>query len=690
MSEAQTLFEALTAPVVDILEDSGRLCREDSRPKGLLPIIICLLSPPEGVLELDHQITLFKQDVLDPCSQDPIILAFRDAIALIGSDISPQWESVVQSLRLPMIEGPRRGMGGDSFPRPIINLKVKSSLQSISAYEISLRNLKFTVLDTSYAARPRTFRLLDCKKYVEKEMLVIHEYRNIPSIPYATVSYPWVGVACRFDIDNPTFRVKQDGGRDGDPISINVLGSACLLALREGLQFLWLDRLCISQLDREDKPWQIHRMCKVFKQCCLCIILPGGLQCIARLYEETPWIKRMWTLQEAILPPKGFVVYNRQELKGRNLPIVFTPLRLFNYYHPVLHDESLAMATIPPSTVTGFSPLKKFTRMYVTEVSFKIRLLGRPSAGYARLLYNALSSAATSSQNRKYQQYLAIWESAITRSSDRPRDLLLSTMGIFDIELEEGEQRSEESVFAAFVKEFRKEGHKGARITAFRVAVSKAHASVSVQWRQFIDDLYHSFPLLDGGISPAPDYGLPPDRTGPAIFVDGAGHQVFLGSALLVKEGVTSLQPCPIIVSTPTSFSCRVPSDDLDREHNGHWELLPFDPERMEWVSPCDGFVPPKRTPVEGGYEMSRNGQVSLYYALTTVVDEWGNREEFIGKAGRHFQGSVYRSGSDQHIVKHYLILCWKDDDQGETREEWKASLSDFESESEDGRLTLQ
>ncbi|KAK7685768.1 hypothetical protein QCA50_011114 [Cerrena zonata] len=655
---------------------------EDPDDENLLLIMILLVRRLKLDLpSLESSVAYFEQEASDPCSQNPTVIALRDALSLVNSDISFTWERIMLSLKIPTVFGPIRGTMGVSYPCSLSRFAYRDDLRT---YEIVLTNLTNTSLDTSHVSTPRRFRLLDCERYMIANVLTIRETDSIPKHPYVTLSYPWVGVPL-LEEKEETFRVRRGEGGEGDPISIQLLKLVCRLAIMHNAPFLWVDRLCISQLDANDKPWQIHRMCEVYKRCRMCIVLPGGLQRLTDLGEEAPWITRMWTLQEAIVPPSTIVLYSVQPFSHWDPTL---------WGHQKLNEDSLTAAAY-------YGPLQDLTSNYMHEDSdTKIRLLGNPSNGYGRLLHEALSSRDHSykNNNSNYKRYLAIWQSAITRSSDRPQDLLLSTMGIFNIELEEGAQRSQDSVFAAFVKELRKEGFRGVRITAFRDAISHADTSMSTQWRHLIDDIHRSFPLLDGGISPSLD-GFPPDRAGLSIFDDDARNQIFLGSALLIEQGKNSesLQPCPVAVATSTSFSCRVMVNGQEKEHDGHWELLPFDPERMEWVSTWKGSLSSNRTPVEGGYETidPDSAQASLYHALVTLTGPWGKKERFIGKGRKalHLQkGCIYNNDGKKHLVhEDYQILCWKDgecDDDDELRleewEEWKSSVSDLESGSGD------
>lgn len=476
----------------------------------------------------------------------------------------------------------------------------------------------------SSIAVPRTFRLLDCKKYVEEHTLVIYETSEIPNIPYATLSYPWVGVPCHyFAPANHTFTVAQNAGTIGDAISIDMIRLACHLALEETADFLWVDRLCIRQMDSMDKAWQISRMCDVYNHCAVCVILPGGLQRLASLDEEAFWITRMWTLQEALVPPKNLVLYPFEQDPGSNSVQATVP-------------PPSGAKLLPSTPDIYYSPLKDLLPLYTTRDDTKgIRLFFHTSFEYAYLLRQALSfkRLGVAAYEESYRRYFATWRSAITRSSEHPQDLLLSTMGIFNISLEEGEQRSRTNILSAFVREFRKKGIADSRVIAFRDAVLHARDSASPQWKELIEEFERSLPLLENGIAPNSNNELPMDSVGPPLLRDGSGHRIFLGSAMLVGEETHSLHPCRIIVSSNTSFSCYVPFNHRDGEHSGRWALLPFDPDQMEWVSASSGDIPAGKLPVDGGYEKDseHSRQCTLHFAQVSVEDKI-----FLGKTGPH------------------------------------------------------
>ncbi|KAG2147588.1 hypothetical protein DEU56DRAFT_784775 [Suillus clintonianus] len=129
----------------------------------------------------------------------------------------------------------------------------------------------------------------------------------------------------------------------------------------------------------------------------------------------------------------------------------------------------------------------------------------------------------------------------------------------------------------------------------------------------------------------------------PSYDADGVSP-VFIGSAILER----SVHPCKIAPHLP--IPCRVPYGNTELEHKGRYDLLPFDPETMEWVRTSLGRIPHDREPVAGGYE--ENGE-KLYHAMGRVGGAW-----VPGKTGEHLGGCNVAFGNGEHIItKGYEIL---------------------------------
>ncbi|OBZ72456.1 hypothetical protein A0H81_07587 [Grifola frondosa] len=140
----------------------------------------------------------------------------------------------------------------------------------------------------------------------------------------------------------------------------------------------------------------------------------------------------------------------------------------------------------------------------------------------------------------------------------------------------------------------------------------------------------------------------PVQQTGPPVSIDADGRSpIFIGSAIFPS----SVHPCKIV---PTlNPPCRVPYGGGEYEHHGRYDLLPFDPNTMEFVPTSHGQIPPGRRPIDGGYEESGG---KLYHAVATVQGV-----KVPGKAGPHLGGCNVAFGGQEHqVTSGYDILCWR------------------------------
>ncbi|KAI6133599.1 hypothetical protein EV401DRAFT_1914425 [Pisolithus croceorrhizus] len=126
----------------------------------------------------------------------------------------------------------------------------------------------------------------------------------------------------------------------------------------------------------------------------------------------------------------------------------------------------------------------------------------------------------------------------------------------------------------------------------------------------------------------------------PCFDADGVSP-VYVGSAIFDN----CVHPCKI--APHLIPACRVPYGGVELEHRGRYDLLPFDPDTMIWVTTNRGRIPYGFNPIQGGYE--ENG-TSLYHAIGVV-----NGVRVPGKAGLHLVCAVNFSPS--LITRNYEIL---------------------------------
>lgn len=351
----------------------------------------------------------------------------------------------------------------------------------------SLDSLPDTTIELDPLAAPCCVRLLDCTTFLNSEELRIIEYPNdssqtsdrlyLSSCPlpaFAAVSYPWRDLQLPSGTTTPSFSVS--GATHADPISIDVLRTACLAARAFSCGYLWLDRLCILQTQKEDKNWQIRRMFRIYKSCNVCLVLPGGLVRLARLDESTTWIDRAWTLQEASAPGEEKVkcifsfthptyhdfleqhcdnsqgIYNEKTRK-------FLLNRKISPVEHVVEEGRSAMCSLDLlfRVMWGWAEwLKAFDPTIAEQHSkFPVRIIHSPAAG---LLRRALLPSP------RY-----IWASAYTRSSSRPVDMVFSLMDLLGVNLDVS-QFSQDDRLKATIKLIQTLMRQGERATWLYIA----------------------------------------------------------------------------------------------------------------------------------------------------------------------------------------------------------------------------
>ncbi|KAK7440610.1 hypothetical protein VKT23_016958 [Stygiomarasmius scandens] len=343
------------------------------------------------------------------------------------------------------------------------NLKVPQDFRKL-VFSSDFSLLKGTVLDISSSATPCRYRLIDVKSFLDDKQLRIYEFDDFPNTYnayYSAISYVWQGNILVDEPCSPSYWEEElgvfmvKGAEDGDPISLDVLYHTCITALNSApnAHYIWLDRLCILQTDKNDKAWQIRQMYEIYRYCKVCCILPGGIQRLVTLDEETTWIHRAWTLQEAIVPHRTIVIFMTDDERVDELRCASADAAIYN---PVVD-------VIPG--VSAYAQLRSLLELsMVNENASTCRIFGRKRAPRAAL-YGAAIKQQSHSYFERDQKEQAIWRSALMRTSSRPVDMVFSIMGIFGIFLDP--------------LKFEKDDRSGATIALARKLVSlvgyKAH-----------------------------------------------------------------------------------------------------------------------------------------------------------------------------------------------------------------------
>ncbi|KAJ7508992.1 hypothetical protein B0H11DRAFT_1847454 [Mycena galericulata] len=295
--------------------------------------------------------------------------------------------------------------------------------------------------DLSTLATPRRYRLIGCTELVSDNKLSVYEFQSFPQVPYSALSYVWRGNSIDENFRGNAFSVR--GAEDGDPVGVDVLHDACKASLLKKAPYLWIDRLCIMQTNSDDKHFQIQEMYRIYCSCAVCLVVPGGLHHFVRLDEETTWIHRGWTLQEALAPAVSLVMFawklgDKTATAGDNSGEIEQVVE----NRSALATLSLIVDACTVGTISISLDKSHYIAVEATIFSaqpfahqYKDIPFWRPTRRIMAPNVSALAIAKAEELSQDEREY-AIWQSALMRTSSRPVDMVFSIMGLFGVTLD--------------------------------------------------------------------------------------------------------------------------------------------------------------------------------------------------------------------------------------------------------------
>ncbi|EWC47892.1 hypothetical protein DRE_02774 [Drechslerella stenobrocha 248] len=189
-------------------------------------------------------------------------------------------------------------------------------------------------------------------------------------------------------------------------------------------KFLWLDFLCLDQLDSDDKKGQICLMADIYKHSRSVVVMIGGVSSVHGVEKPTGWIDRAWTLQETILNRNRTYAYVKWDI---------------TYPNPVYEAKGGGVWLLEVikriKTTTGTADLCLVDIRELLDMA-DTKLNGVPPVlvmnGMAPLAGDTPRRAlrAAMSNNRQVR-YTGIWRSLFLRTSALPNDVIYSAMGCF-------------------------------------------------------------------------------------------------------------------------------------------------------------------------------------------------------------------------------------------------------------------
>ncbi|KAF2822641.1 HET-domain-containing protein [Ophiobolus disseminans] len=134
-------------------------------------------------------------------------------------------------------------------------------------------------------------------RLINATTLKIHEFLNEEKIePYAILSHTWGNEECTLQqMEHPdTFLVTR---REG----YNKILLCCKQALKDGLQWAWVDTICIDKTSTAELSEAINSMFRWYRKADKCYAYLSDVREMAQ-FERSRWFTRGWTLQELVAP----------------------------------------------------------------------------------------------------------------------------------------------------------------------------------------------------------------------------------------------------------------------------------------------------------------------------------------------------------------------------------------------------
>ena len=317
-------------------------------------------------------------------------------------------------------------------PHFVMDSKNSGDVDGSCVLQVPFESLAAAPISLVQAEAPACrLRFVDCRSFVDRESLRILQFKELPAQKYSAISYIWKGRKPKTPIKPPLGWIIIDGADGADPICIDVLRLACLTSLRLGCDLMWIDGFCIIQGNETDRAWQIQHMYDIYKSCTECIIIPGGLSRLVPLTEETNWIHRAWTLQEALAPPSAHCLFS---WSGGVCNFQS------NFYVSIQEIESMAaiaemkglleMSLKPRFSIQKLGPNSDI--ISEEDSDFEIVIFGNRGEQFSQI------GALIGALDLRGQEGMAnaIWRSSFMRTAKFPRDMVFSIMGLLGITLD--------------------------------------------------------------------------------------------------------------------------------------------------------------------------------------------------------------------------------------------------------------
>lgn len=178
--------------------------------------------------------------------------------------------------------------------------------------------------------------------------------------PYAILSHTWTE-------DEVTFEGMQDLSTARLRTGFAKIEAACLMAISNGLQYVWVDTCCIDKSSSAELSEAINSMFGWYKSAVVCYAFLSDLSSsgqteILNDLQRCKWFTRGWTLQELIAPTNLLFLDEEWKLRGTKIDLAQEIEAITGVDRWALNDSTL-LATIPLAKRMSWAAGRQTTRV---------------------------------------------------------------------------------------------------------------------------------------------------------------------------------------------------------------------------------------------------------------------------------------------------------------------------------------
>lgn len=195
---------------------------------------------------------------------------------------------------------------------------------------------------------------------IDVQTYTLHLFSDPVTEPYAILSHTW-------DDAEVTFQDMKDLAIARTKAGFMKIEGSCNLALKDGLQYIWVDTCCIDKSASAELSEAINSMFNWYKNAEVCYVYlfdvsSGSQMTTAGEFGKCKWFTRGWTLQELIAPTQLLFVDRKWRLVGAKKDLSEEIGGITGINDSVLHDSSL-LETIPLAKRMFWASKRQTTRI---------------------------------------------------------------------------------------------------------------------------------------------------------------------------------------------------------------------------------------------------------------------------------------------------------------------------------------